>query len=205
MKIFKSKKGIELTVSFMVKLIMAIVIFSFGIWFATTIFSTGGELTDKSFSDWDKQVAGLSCSPGQKVCIPRTTMETDSENGIVFGLVIKNVFDEERNFRYWVEGHTNNPEQPSSFVDQGGNDALATLNTAGDTFNFIPDSTNFRLIEGLGSGKDVSMVVVIQHIGGTRGTAAFTVVVEAQATSGGSSAPQGWMNYGKFKVYHRTI
>src|SRR3989344_8381094 len=64
-----SKKGIELSVNFLVTLILAIVVFGMGIYLASIIFGGGESLAEKKFEDFDRQVGELACYASDNVCI----------------------------------------------------------------------------------------------------------------------------------------
>ncbi|MFW6230550.1 MAG: hypothetical protein ACOC32_00845 [Nanoarchaeota archaeon] len=88
------KASIELSVSFMVKLIMAIVVFGFGLVIVRNIFSTAGsgELTESIDSEVESQIKILM-DTGEKVIIFPEEITTERKNTAVFGLGVLNILD----------------------------------------------------------------------------------------------------------------
>ena len=64
-----SKKGIELSVNFLVTLILAIVVFGMGIYLSTIIFGGGASIAEKKFDDFDREVGELACYASDNVCV----------------------------------------------------------------------------------------------------------------------------------------
>src|SRR3989338_1939407 len=85
------KKGIELSLTFMVVVIIAIVLFVFGVNFVYKIVNQTNEIDKINTDELDKKFAQLSCESSDKVCvgiirkiIPRGSFDT-------FGLKIINI------------------------------------------------------------------------------------------------------------------
>ena len=89
----KSKKGIELSINFVVMLIIAIVIFGFGIRFIYTLSSNAIDLKDISSRELDARVADLLCSSAQKICIGTDKKVIQKGKFDVFGIKVLNVGD----------------------------------------------------------------------------------------------------------------
>ncbi len=70
MKIRRNKKGIELSASFMVTLILAIVVFALGIGFFTDLFKKANEMKERLDSQTEKEIRNLLLTSGDKVSIP---------------------------------------------------------------------------------------------------------------------------------------
>ncbi len=86
-----NKRGIELSINFMVVLILAIVIFGFGIRFIYSLSSQAIELKDLTSKELDARVADLLCSSSQKVCIGTDKKIIAKGKFDVFGIKILNV------------------------------------------------------------------------------------------------------------------
>lgn len=91
------KRGIELSINFLVTIIIALVIFAFGIKFIYDIASQATELEGLTTDDLDERIGQLLCESTDRVCIgiDRRTIETGKFD--IFGLKIINV-QESRNF-----------------------------------------------------------------------------------------------------------
>ena len=87
------KKGIELSMNFVVMLIIAIVIFGFGIRFIYTLSSNANDIKDISSKELDARVADLLCSTSQKICIGTDKKIIQKGKFDIFGIRILNVGD----------------------------------------------------------------------------------------------------------------
>ncbi len=101
-----SKRGIELSLNFIVILIISIVIFGFGVRFIYKLSSQATELQGLTLSELDDKIGNLICEGSDRVCIgedrktiPRTKFE-------VFGLKVVNILDD-KEFR--IEVNASNP------------------------------------------------------------------------------------------------
>jgi hypothetical protein len=106
------KKGIELSLNFLVTVIIAITIFMFGIKFIYDLTSQATELEGLTTEDLDKRIGELLCESTQRVCIGLNKKEIRRGKLDVFGIKIINI-DSEKNFEISanVVGYTlnNNP------------------------------------------------------------------------------------------------
>ena len=85
------KAAIELSLNFIVILIISIVIFGFGIQFISKLSSQATELQDLTISDLDDRIGNLVCESSERVCvgIDRKTIKRTKFD--VFGLKIVNI------------------------------------------------------------------------------------------------------------------
>ena len=88
-----SKKAIELSLNFMVIIIISIIIFGFGIKFISDLSSSAKDITDITTNELDQRIGNLLCEGSDRVClgIDRKTIKRASFD--VFGLKIINVLD----------------------------------------------------------------------------------------------------------------
>ncbi|MEK6808265.1 MAG: hypothetical protein AABY14_01105 [Nanoarchaeota archaeon] len=97
-----NKKAIELSVNFIVVLIISIVVFSMGIFFVKKIFE-GSEKTQQSyFERYDREVQDLLCNSKDIICIPKDTIDYSKKQSPFYGIVISNILGEEYNFNLVV-------------------------------------------------------------------------------------------------------
>ncbi len=113
------KKALELSLGFMVAVVLAIALFSLGIKFVYDIAHKTGEIDKLSTDELDKKFAQLSCESSDKVCIgiirkiiPRGSFDT-------FGLKIINI-EETSDFVVEVT--------PSKAFDKQNNEIANNLN-----------------------------------------------------------------------------
>ena len=97
------KKAIELSLNFLVTIIIALVIFGFGIKFIYDIATKSENLKDMTLDQIDKRIEGLVCETTDRVCIVPTRRVIKRGNVGFFGMKITNVvsdpmFDDEFSF-----------------------------------------------------------------------------------------------------------
>ena len=85
------KRGIELSLTFLVTIILAVVIMAFGVRFLYSLASEATELDRTSTEQLDKRFAELSCSSNDKVCIGIIRKVIQKGNTDAFGLKIINI------------------------------------------------------------------------------------------------------------------
>ena len=105
------KKGIELSLNFLVTIIIALVILGFGIRFAYNLGSEATQMSDLTTEQLDKKIAELLCDSSEMVCIGVDKKTIQKGKYDVFGIKIVNIQDG-RNFMLSVTpvGYTKNNE-----------------------------------------------------------------------------------------------
>jgi len=96
----KNKKAMELSVNFLVLLIIALVVFGMSIYFITTIYQKANEIP--TTDALEKELQDISCGT-QKVCLSssaKTLQAGKFEKENIVTLKIINVVGEEKNFNY---------------------------------------------------------------------------------------------------------
>ena len=88
-----NKKAIELSLNFIVILIISLVIFGFGINFISRLSSQATELQDLTINDLDERIGNLVCESSERVCIGIDRKTIKRSNFGVFGLKIVNILD----------------------------------------------------------------------------------------------------------------
>jgi len=96
------KKGMELSLNFLVTIIIAITIFIFGLRFVYTLVSNATDLEETSIESLDIQIGSLLCGSGDRVCIPVDKKIIQKGKFDVFGVKIVNIYDA-RDFEINVE------------------------------------------------------------------------------------------------------
>ncbi|MBI2558397.1 hypothetical protein HYW20_03665 [Candidatus Woesearchaeota archaeon] len=87
------KKSVELSLNFMVILIISIVLFGFGIKFISDLSSSAKDITDMTTEELDEQISSLICEGSDRVCIGQDRRTIKRGDFGVFGLKIMNVLD----------------------------------------------------------------------------------------------------------------
>lgn len=88
-----NKKAIELSMNFIVILIISIIIFGFGIRFIAQLSSQATELQDLTISDLDSRIANLVCEGSDRVCVGADRKTIQKSKFDVFGIKIVNILD----------------------------------------------------------------------------------------------------------------
>ncbi len=89
----KPKKAIELSINFMVILIMSIVLFGFGIKFINDISKSSQDITKISLDELDNRISDLACQGSDRVCVPNERIKIKKKELGVFGVRILNILD----------------------------------------------------------------------------------------------------------------
>lgn len=97
-----NKRGIQLSISFIVIIILSIVVFSFGIYFLHSIFTEAQEMKQNIDQRTEAEIERL-LDDGSRVAIPHYRKTIARGHGDVFGLGILNVVGEEEKFDITVE------------------------------------------------------------------------------------------------------
>jgi len=92
-----NKKGIELSVNFLVMLIITLVVFSMGIYLLKIFFGTADEITNDINEQTKEQILTM-LSPGERVAIPLNQETIARGDNAVFGLYILNVESDDPKF-----------------------------------------------------------------------------------------------------------
>ena len=87
------KKGaIELSMNFLVIIIISVVIFGYGVYFITSLSSKANDWTKMSTEELDKQIGDLVCQGFERVCITAGKKTIQKLNFDVFGIKVFNIY-----------------------------------------------------------------------------------------------------------------
>ena len=105
------KKGFELSLNFLVTIIIALVILGFGVRFVYNLASQATQMSDITTEQLDKKIGELLCDSSEMVCIGVDKKTIQKGKYDVFGIKIVNIQDG-RNFMLSVTpvGYTKNNE-----------------------------------------------------------------------------------------------
>ena len=119
MELIKSKKTIELSLTFLVTIILAVVIMAFGVRFLYSLASEATELDKTSTEQLDKRFAEISCGSNDKVCVGIIRRTIQKGKMDAFGLKIINI-DAASEFKVEVN--------PSKAFDKQNNEIANNIN-----------------------------------------------------------------------------
>lgn len=88
-----SKKAIELSLNFIVILIISIILFGFGVRFISKLSSQATELQELTISELDERIGNLICEGSERVCVGIDRKTIKRKQFDVFGLKIINILD----------------------------------------------------------------------------------------------------------------
>ena len=89
----KNKRGIELSINFIVILVISIVVFVLGIKFVYQLVSDTKNLATITFKELDDQIGDLICESSERVCISGDSKEVGRDQIGFFGIKIRNVLE----------------------------------------------------------------------------------------------------------------
>jgi len=98
----KSKKALELSITFLVSLIIGIVLLGIGLVFVTNVLSGAEEIQEHGLPSTFDYEAEACVDRGDKVCIPIEKKETDTGKSVSLGIVINNIYGSKKEFKTFV-------------------------------------------------------------------------------------------------------
>ena len=102
MKLFARKRGLELTINFIVMLILAITVLGFGIFFANKLFFSAEEMRENIDAETRAEIEAL-LNDGARFAIPFTTQEVKKQDVAYFGAGVLNILGATKEFVINVE------------------------------------------------------------------------------------------------------
>lgn len=88
-----NRKGVELSINFLVIMIISLIVFGFGIYFINRLSSQATDIADITFGELDQRIGELICEGSAKVCIGIERQVIRKGKLGVFGLKILNIED----------------------------------------------------------------------------------------------------------------
>ncbi len=126
----KNKKAIELSVNFLVILIIAIVVFGFGIYLVFKFFGAAPDITEGISSQLQQEINQM-LSQGEKVALPINQQTVQDGKGYTFWLGISNMLNNAETNSFTISANLNKFIAPDDTVYTSGtifNNAKAKLN-----------------------------------------------------------------------------
>ena len=97
------KRGIELSVNFLVGFVLAIVLFGLGISLLYTIFHQSEDIYELTQNEIDNRVIELLCNAKQRVCVSGNRVAQERGELAIYGIYIYNIYDQVEDFDVFVE------------------------------------------------------------------------------------------------------
>jgi uncharacterized membrane protein len=134
-----NSKGMELSVNFLVVMIVALVVFMLSIGFIYNVYKKAVDQEETSLASLDRQVEFLRCG-SESVCIGEKTKRMNRGEQEVFAVRILNTQTVDRNFRAYVSNPDNNPV---IFLPPETDDPDSDANSVREIKLGLSDSKNF--------------------------------------------------------------
>lgn len=135
------KKGIELSVNFLVTFIIAIVLFSLGIVFARHLFGGASNITELSQEELNKRIEELFCTGTELVCLNTNSRTMKRGEQYILGVNVVNALGTTEDFRVSVINTKAFDKENNVIFDRaGGMDP-----SPGQDIDIFPESKDFTL------------------------------------------------------------
>ena len=109
-----NKKAFELSINFMVILIISIVIFGFGIKFLSDFMKGVNDITKLTESDFNANMERILCDSSERTCVGISRKEIRPNKVAFFTFGVLNTYDESKDFYVDIEQadpYDNNPDR----------------------------------------------------------------------------------------------
>jgi len=144
-----NKKGIELSINFLVIIIMSLLVFFFGARFIYNLGSQATELQEMTVDELDRKIGNLVCEGSEKVCLGFDKKTVKRGELGIFGLRIINILDSQ-NFDVIVSRPT-----PSGYTKKGEDITTDSLTVRPESRSvFIKKNEEKNLAIGVEVPKD---------------------------------------------------
>ncbi|MBL7054691.1 hypothetical protein ISS05_02950 [Candidatus Woesearchaeota archaeon] len=165
-----NKKAIELSINFLVILVISLTIFGFGIKFLYDLFQGANDLEDLTFEDIDNQIAELMCGGNERVCLPNNHLTIKRGEFEPVGMKIINMIDTSTSTTFSVT------VTHGSFIDENGVSTQGTFTNV----DCVPScSSGTARTESIKNNEERDFGVGINvETGAVSGTYIFDVKVE---------------------------
>ena len=88
-----NKKSMELSLNFLVIIIISITIFGFGIYFISSLAKEAEDLRTLTLAQIDEQISGLVCEGSDRICMVSEKKKIQRGKVHIFGINILNILD----------------------------------------------------------------------------------------------------------------
>ena len=112
-----NKKGMELSITFLVGLIIGVVLLSLGLVFTYKLFAGVSDVEKMGLPNYFEIEAENCVQRGDRACIPEIKKQTETTKTASFGVIVNNIYGETKNFKLFVKfrrGETENGQMITS-------------------------------------------------------------------------------------------
>jgi len=161
----KNKKAMELSINFIVMLIIAMALFSFGIWFAYKFFGGAEKMRTELDEQTQTQIENLLMQSNERVIIPFNSKTLDKSNSAIFGVGILNML-----------------ESPTQFTIEITKDS----NYCGDEINIVPET---QISFSLAPNQNIVKSFAVATTSKTR-NCIYSLTIQVKVGSNNYGSPQ---------------
>jgi len=97
------KKGIELSVNFLVVMIISIVVLGFGLKFAYDLLNYAEKEKQKQYDKIDNELEDLICEGDDTVCVGTFRKKAGSSKSVFFGAKVWNIYSDDKTFNLEIQ------------------------------------------------------------------------------------------------------
>ena len=97
------KKGVELSINFLVVVIISLVVLGFGLKFAYDLLNYAEKEKQQQYDKIDKELENLICEGADKVCVGTYRKKVGSSKSVFFGVKVWNILGSDQTFSMDVQ------------------------------------------------------------------------------------------------------
>lgn len=187
------KKGIELSVNFLVTFIIAIVLFSMGIVFAKRLFGGAQDITQLSQEQLDKKIEELFCTGTELVCLNTNSRTIKRGDQYILGVNVVNGLPNSVNFKLDIVNSKAFDKENTPIFDKLASPPQNP--TPGQDLDIFPDSKEFIINP---NQQERTGVMITTHSSNPPGRYIVDIVVQYDDGS-------GFKPYGDPQKFYVTI
>ncbi len=150
-----NKKAIELSMNFLVILVLSLVIFGLSITFILNIYGKAKGLQAKTFEDLDRQIGFLRCGTEQ-VCIGDKAKEIRRGEFGVYGIRVLNVYKDRTKFRVVIKPNQEVGEATDPQFNAPGHNLFLLPSEDSERIEFLDPDKSKSFALGVEVGKSLA-------------------------------------------------
>lgn len=201
-----SKKAMELSINFIVILILTVVTFGGGLILAKNMFSSAGSIKDKISSQQEKQIQDMMLNTDELVVLPTNKATLNPGAHTALGLGINNVLKTGSNsntFKVIKNLSTFQPKNAADAVCFDGTSWTSQTGCGADPTNFVMLIADTYTVKK--NDQNVVDLSVIVPKTAKKGTYVYNIDVMYLKENGNINTPGDFQNYDTIKKLYVTV
>ena len=172
------KKSQAMSINFLVKFILAIVLFSLGVMLIWSIFNSGKDTLGVSQKEFDKRIFALNCDPSEVVCVGTNNLDISAGDNILIDVkVFNNGADNLYDIYFSIRDENNNVIDEAELVSLMPNSYSSQLISAKSSKEF---PVQLRTSKKLPKGAYVVRILVSNNPSSTDDDVPKRIYVEVK-------------------------